>query len=148
MEPNKGKIFKGDIIQTEDKITGVKVKRLSNDTGNTYHPYFYHKLLDADNKNLLVGSDRTGSHQIYLLNLQTGDMTQLTDMKESKDPLPWMVMDSYNNLVYFYDNNQFKRLRLDNLIEEELFELPEGFKFTGLSITNKGDYVAVSYQEK
>jgi oligogalacturonide lyase len=76
-----------------------------------------------------------------------GDMVQLTDVKD--DSLSYRAnLDTVNNIVYFYEGRSLKKLGLDNLEEEELLQVPEGFYFCDMSITDKGDYMAFNYQQK
>ena len=142
----KGKIYKGNIIRAEDKYTGVAVSRLTDDDGDTYHPYFTSQLIDSENKNIIVVSTRTGSGQIFSLNLKNGDMIQLTDIK-NRDTIPKPVLDIVHNYVYYFEGRVFKKLRLDNFYEEELLTIPEGFHSGDLTLTDKGDYAAFTYSK-
>ena len=59
-----GQEFKGNPYHYKDEYTGVEVIRLSDNVGNTVHPYFTQPLFSADGKHLLKASDRTGSRQL------------------------------------------------------------------------------------
>ena len=142
----KGTIYKGNAVCFKDEKTGAEVKRLTDNTGDSYHPYFTQQLIGLDNKTVLALSNRTGSQQLFTLDLDNGDMLQLTDIA-TNERIGQPVLDITNNVAYFFVGRTLTRVRIGDLETEELMELPTGFHLTDLSITNKGDYLAFTYAE-
>jgi oligogalacturonide lyase len=139
---------KGDIIRSEpqrkrDELTGVEVIRLSPDEGNTNHPYFTASQVDRDTTYLLVSSDRTGRDQLYTVRLADGEMVQLTDDADVGSS----CLDAVHHVAYYFAGHVLKSVRIDDLSEEALMEIPQGFLAASLSCTDDGRYLAFTMIE-
>ncbi|SFL58433.1 Oligogalacturonate lyase [Paenibacillus sp. 1_12] len=142
----KGDVYVSSITKKTDELTGTELIQLTDNSGDTYHPYFTKTLIDLNNEYMLLGSNRTGAWQLYTLRLRDGQMVQIT---ESIGIQPFnSVLDAKHHKVYYFANRTLKCVRLDNLEEDELMEIPEGFKPSDMSITNEGDFLSFSYVEK
>jgi oligogalacturonide lyase len=142
----KGDVYYSTMTRKRDEQTGVEMIQLTDNSGDTHHPYFTKTLIDIENEYILLTSNRSGNHQLYTLRFQDGRMVQISD---EDDVIPFSsVLDASNHMVYYFAGRTLKRVRLDNLEAEELMEIPRGFKPSDLSIDNAGEYLAFSYIEK
>lgn len=124
----------------------MTVTRLSDDQGNTHHPYFTQPIIDRENRFMICCSDRTGTSQIYTLELATGTMVQVSDDEEDIGSAG-ACLDLERNIVYYMAGRSLKSVRLDTLETRTHLELPEGCHGGILSITNDGRYIAFAYSE-
>lgn len=137
--------MKGDVIRFErqtriDDQTGVEVIRLSDDQGNTNHPYFTAAQVDPEGDCLLADSDRGGETQLYALSLSEGKMVQLTE----DTGVQAGCLDAANHLAYYFAGHALKRVRLDTLEDEALMDVPDGFLPASLSCTADGRWPVYS----
>lgn len=156
MDNGIGKVYELDRITREDKMTGVQVTRLTDNQGNTRHPYFTQPLISKDSRYLLVTSDRTGSYQLFIMDLDKPQMVQLTaetnkktvrwwGMKESRGGSP--CLDGKRMIAYYWSGNILKSINISNMKTDELYRVPEGFTPNILSMTADGQYIDFCYSE-
>ncbi len=62
-----------------DPVTGVRVQEITAPGVAADNLYFHFSNFSADNRYLLFTSDRTGSRQLYRMEVETGRIVQLTD---------------------------------------------------------------------
>jgi len=141
----KGSVIHHTPIKQKDPITGVTVTQLSDDQGNTNHSYFTMPSIDRENRFVVCNSDRTGTSQIYTLELGSGTMVQITEEKAGTSS---GCLDLKRNIVYYMAGRELKSTRLDTLETRTHLEIPEGCEAGLLSITNDGRYLAFAYSEK
>ncbi len=134
----KGDITYSEFERSKDPDTGVEVTRLSDDQGNTNHPYFTASQVDLDNSFVIVTSDRAGKDQFYTLDFADGKMVQLTDDEDIHSG----CLDQVNHTVYYFAGAVLKSVRLDTLQDEELMEMPTSFIPASLTCTQDGGYLA------
>jgi len=61
-----------------DPVTGLRVQELTSGPGASANLYFHFSNFTADNRYIIFGSDRTGSAQIYRVEVESGRIVQLT----------------------------------------------------------------------
>lgn len=142
----KGRIWNLDPIIQKDPDTGIPVTRLTDNDGDTYHPYFTMPLFSKGGEFLLCASTRTGSPQLYALYFKEKKLVQLTD--EENVAVGGALMDAQNNKVYYTSNDILKVLNLDTSKTEEILKAPAGYHIGQLSITNNGSHLAFSVLEE
>jgi len=140
------KTYRSQLIKEKDETTGVEVVRLSDDVGDTIHPYFTQPLFSSDGKILLVESDRTGFWQLYSLEVDTGLVTQLTE--ESGIEPHRSCLDPERLVAYYFSGRILKSVELSTLRTEEIYVVPEGFCPSIPSLSADGLYLAFSYSER
>jgi oligogalacturonide lyase len=141
----KGTIIRSVMTREKDKITGIEVTRLTDNQGNTIHPYFTQPLFSDDGRFLLVTSDRTGSWQLYSLELSTGVMIQLTDEPGINPHSP--CLDGKRMIAYYWSGTTLKSVNLADFHENELYRTPKGFHPGALCITADGLALDFCYSE-
>ena len=64
-----------------DPLTGRRVRQLTDSPAEDYHLYFYNPSITPDGKFLVFFSERTGVSNLFRLDLQSGEIVQLTDAR-------------------------------------------------------------------
>jgi hypothetical protein len=62
-----------------DRRSGRKIWQLTSGDATSHCPYFYCQAFDADEQGVLVSSMRSGSFQLYFVNIHTGEAVRLSD---------------------------------------------------------------------
>ncbi|WP_114575922.1 oligogalacturonate lyase family protein [Saliphagus sp. LR7] len=124
----------------DDPETGATVTRLTDtaDSGN-WHLYFTENGWDDGGRRLLIRSDRTGSRQLHSVDLETGEITQLTDL-----PHPIDGVTRAGERALFWCGDRLAVLKLDSLRVRELYERPEGYGGSHTAGTADGERVVVA----
>ncbi|MCD6364877.1 MAG: PD40 domain-containing protein [Planctomycetes bacterium] len=143
---SKGDSWKVQPLRQADPETGVMVERLSDDVGNTHHPYFTGPMITADGRYLLLSSDRSGSWQVCILDRSAGRIVQLTDGPDITHTTP--CMDIERGIVYYLSGRCVRSVHIDGSDVREHYQCPEGFSPSILSISSCGRYLAFSYREQ
>lgn len=130
----------------QDPETGVAVRRLSDNQGDTITSYFTQPMVSHDSRHVLVESTRTGQHQLHLIDLQEESMVQVTS--EHGVGFHRSLMDINRLVAYHWAGRLLRRVDLTTLRSEALYEIPEGFRGGILSIDHSGRYLAFVYAEQ
>ena len=143
----KGDIYRPQVARKKDELTGVNVTQLTDDCGDSHHPYFTQILIDKNNEFMICHSTHNGTvtGQFYTINLKTGKMVQITD--DDNIVGCSACLDAEKNIVYYMNGRELKSVRLDTLETETHLEIPRGFETGILSITNDGRYIGFGYTE-
>ena len=129
-------------VEIEDPLTGRDVVRLTDPSILHHLPHYHHRSIARDHSFLLTVSERSGSRQIYRLNLPDGDMVQLTDGGG---------VHSYSPVLDRRGRN-FCYLQRDSLLEASarggrgrvLYRSPDGWRPTGhLSVSRDERFAAL-----
>ena len=62
-----------------DKETGAKVVRLTSNFSNSNHLYFTNNSFFDNGRRIVFSSERNNSQNLYSLDLESGEIEQLTD---------------------------------------------------------------------
>ncbi|HET6318454.1 MAG TPA: oligogalacturonate lyase family protein [Chloroflexota bacterium] len=120
-------------------VPGVRFCQLTSGPGMHYSPYFYNPHLDPEGERLLYVGDQSGTEQVYALDLESGVSTQLTAARGSDQHwspyirvgidgirpqfIAWCQPDWAHAL--FWEGNTLKRVHVETLVEEALYDLPD-----------------------
>ena len=74
----KGKVWKPEWREFSDPVTGVKVKQLTDYKGHSHHIYFTNRGWYHGGRKLLIASDRENETNLFSIDLETGELVQLT----------------------------------------------------------------------
>jgi hypothetical protein len=136
----KGDVFPARRTEQPGIMPGSRVSRFAPwDDGNQYVPYFYNPSLDAAGQRMIFTGNRAGGEQVYLLDLERDDVTQLTQATGSGQNwspyirenvrgirpqfIAW-AQPEYDNVVYF-DGNTLCLVNATTLTGERLHDLPD-----------------------
>ncbi|MDH7571078.1 MAG: oligogalacturonate lyase family protein, partial [Armatimonadota bacterium] len=141
----------GDVIELDPQVvqdpeTGAHVRRLSPNQGDTIAPYFTQSLVSADGEVLLVTSTCTGTNQVHFIDLKAAKMVQAS--REPGVGTHQPVLDPQRRVAYYWAGRLLRRVDLNTLRSEALYEMPDGFSGGILSLDHSGRYLAFVYQER
>ncbi|MEM7534849.1 MAG: oligogalacturonate lyase family protein [Chloroflexota bacterium] len=148
---NAGQTFPAEWTTFTDPISGVTVQQLTNYRGHSHHFYFTNPGWYDNDQKLLFASDRNNRTNLYSVDLNTGIITQLTDLEPL--PLPREVeflracVSTLNNEVYYWYEYKLMALNLETLVERMLYEMPHEYDVSMSNVTSDGKYVCASISE-
>jgi len=79
-----GAVFPPECRTDRDLQTGCAVTQLTNSPEEDYHPYFYNPAVTRDGRYLIFFSERTGLSNLFRLDLLSGEIVQLTDVRPAR----------------------------------------------------------------
>lgn len=142
--PKAGRIWPAEDETYDDPKTGATVRRLTSYPGvGDYHLYFTEDGWYDDGRRLLFRSDRDGSRQLYSIDLESGLITQVTDVDGFRGGT---AIDHDAELAYVWVRDRLVRLDLDSLrVGDVLYQVPDGFTGGSFDVNADGSrlYVAI-----
>ncbi len=141
-----GETFKLKYRYIKDPLTKIEYIQLTDSKGNTIHPYFTQPLFSHDGETLLVVSDRSGSWQLYRLDIPDKILTQLTNDDNINPHAP--CLDGKRMIAYYWSGRFLKSVDLETYETNVIYAVPEGYVPSVLSLTPDGRYLAFSFYEK
>jgi oligogalacturonide lyase len=143
--------FKGKVYPDEHQVfiaheSGLSVIQLTRDPADAAALNFTSDgFVPADN-GLVFASRRTGTWNLFYLNLETFRFVQLTDSKQIN--AIGAVVSPATMEVYYRDGCAIKAVHLHTLAERKLNTIPSGYTASPLSVTLSGKTLAYTIQEK
>ena len=122
-----------------DPDTGRKVTRLTDGRSNSYALYYFTTSVTPDGRYLVFHSERSGEVQLYRLDLETGEIGQLTD-GHTRDAgwavwCEWHLDGIYNHLsaihpvtgdVYYFEDHEIRSTNVATFANRTVTTLPKG----------------------
>jgi hypothetical protein len=134
----------GDITAAEwrgftDLETGRRMTQLTSAEANSYPLYYFVTSFTADGRHLVFHSERSGQVQLYRLDLESGEIGQLTDGR-TRDAgwaiwCEWHLDGIYNHLsainpktdeVYYFEDDEIRSAHVPSFENRLLAKLPPG----------------------
>lgn len=137
-----GDIFPPEIHEYADPITGARVRRLTSADTHSHHLYFTSTSYTKDG-HLVLGSERSGSPQLFLMHMPSGDMVQLTDEPGLRPQLS--CIHPHQDLAYYSTHRQIKQVNLQTFETEVVYEAPAGFGLSLPDISSDGSRIVIAY---
>lgn len=105
------------------------VYQLTNSKGYNLCQYFTHPTWIFGTNELLFISSRTGTSEFFKVDVESGELTQLTENANAV-PYSWAVSRNGDFIVYHggKDQNEFRKINLESLDDELILERPEKYK--------------------
>ena len=134
--PSEKKIFK-------DRVSGVEVTQLTSYLGHSHHSYFTNNGWYDNDRRLLFTSDRDNARNLFSIEIESGEISQLTDFTPGMESMPSFTNDvnHVRNEVYYSLGKCLYSLNLDTLEKRKLYEAPEGFNQSMGLVGADGRYV-------
>ncbi|NHN29244.1 oligogalacturonide lyase [Paenibacillus sp. S3N08] len=147
MQPAKSKVWRSEQRSFQDRLTGVTVRQLTDYRSHSFHLYFTNNGFYGKGK-LLFGSDRGNVTNLYSLDLHSGEMAQLTDLKPGyTSRIQGTFLNPLEHEAYFYYNHAIIGIDLHTLEERTLYTAPAGYNFGSMSCTADGEWVCFGLNE-
>lgn len=141
----RGDTWPSEIEEYVEDETGARVRRLTGSGAHDHHLYFTATSFTGDGRRTVFGSERSGSPQLHMLELDGGRIVQLTDTPDVKAQLG--CVHSGEEFAYYVTSREVRSVRLDTFEEETLYACPEGFGLALPTITADGSRLALAYVE-
>lgn len=81
MNQSIGRDYPPELHRFRDPKTGRHIEQLTSGRSNSYPLYYFTPSITADGRYLVFHGERTGWVQLFRLDLQTGQIVQLTDAR-------------------------------------------------------------------
>jgi oligogalacturonide lyase len=148
---SRGRVWPSEWREYTDSVSGVRVRQLTNYKGHSHHLYFTNPGWYDGGRRLLFGSDRENRTNLFGIDLETGEITQLTDLEPVDPPRETQFLSACVNPrrdeAYFWYDRQLIALDLQSLDMRALWEMPEGFMRSMINCTADGRYVCAGIFE-
>jgi oligogalacturonide lyase len=128
-EGRKGENFPSDAQRYPDPLTELEVYRLTKPDYSSFLTAWYNRGISHNSGWMLCGCDRTGSMQAFRLDLKSGEMKQVTQA-EGLDQATLTLLPDNRSFCYLAGRGLYISL-VSNLKERELYQVPEGWEFSG-----------------
>lgn len=128
-------------VKETDPFTGVTMTRLTDPEYISHHMYFYNRMTSSDGKKLVMCQDRDEGRQLYLLDLETGEMEQLTEGEGVADYDGMISPD--NKELFFSQKGIYYRMNLETKEKKEFYRSEEGWKGGAMGNSDDFKYMAI-----
>jgi len=132
----KGSVLPSFVSRYADPTTEFPVFRLTDPQHTSALPPHYARAVSRKGKFLLYASDESRSTQAYRLDLKTGQSRLLTDA-ESFNPACFSLLADDRTFCYADDGRVYLS-SLTSLRPRQVYQAPEGYQPSALSITDDG----------
>jgi oligogalacturonide lyase len=130
----KGSVLPSSVFRYADPSTEFPVFRLTDPNHTSALPPHFARAVSRKGNFLIYASDASGSMEAYRLDLKTGQSRLLTDA-ESFDPACFTLMADERSFCYV-DGGRLYLSSLTSLRPRQVYQAPEGYQPTALSITD------------
>ena len=144
---SSGHVWPAEWRDYEDPISGVHVRQLTDYKGHTHHLYFTNPGWYANGRKMLLGSDRENRTNLHSIDLESGEIEQLTDLEPGDGGFLCTSVNPTCDEAYFRHNRALVAIDLKTRKLRTLFEMPEGFMWSMVNCTADGKHVCVGYYE-
>ncbi|HEX7587800.1 MAG TPA: oligogalacturonate lyase family protein, partial [Anaerolineae bacterium] len=156
-----GAKWKSEIREFKDAKTGRAIKQLTT-TGNNVHLYFTENSFDANRNEIIFRSDRASGldraphsspfYNLFRMNLDTGEIVQLTDEPERADgddtgSIHSVTKTPDSRIIVYRTADQIKKLELETGASSVLYAETGNYNMGSPSIAANRRYIAFSRNE-
>lgn len=143
--PDAGRTHPPEHEAYDDPETGARVRRLTSDPdADSWHLYFTENGWHDDGRRLLFRSNRGGSRDLYSIELESGEITQLTDLPGDIGGVT--RIDGHETALFWCDE-RLVSLDLESLEGRTLYELPDGYSGSIAAGTADGSRAVTAISE-
>ncbi len=119
---SKGRVFDDEQFRYVDSYSGREVVQLTHYLGHSNHLYFTDPCWIRGDRSMVFTSDRANQSNLFRYDLDTGTVTQLTDLEG--DGRPGGCFSKANNCHYFWWQSVLYELDIETLEERAVCEIP------------------------
>jgi oligogalacturonide lyase len=145
----KGSVWASEWKTVVDPVSGATIRQLTDHYCHSYHLYFTEPGWYDGGRQLLIHSERENRRNLFGVDLETGTLTQLTDIDPKRDGelAKQVSVHPATNQAYFYVGATMRALDLGTLAEREIYRRPEGYLRGSTSPTADGAHVVTFHIE-
>ena len=146
-----GRSYAPEWREHQDPLTGRRVRQLTASSAEDYHLYFYNPSVTPDGKYLIFYSERTGISNLFRLDLQSGDIVQLTDARPARAEY-WPFTEAVQGVgsclaaignhgqeVFYFEGNDLFAVEIESLKQRQLLCLPTDRRPSMLQASANGE---------
>ena len=145
---SQGRIWPAEWRDADDAVSGVTIRQLTDYKGHSHHLYFTNPGWFAGGRRMLFGSDRDNRTNLFALDLESGEIEQLTDLEPVEPPhdicFLLACVNPTRDEAYFWHGRRMVALDLETLDTRTLWEMPDGFRRSMTNCTADGKYVCAA----
>jgi oligogalacturonide lyase len=151
-----GQTWKSEIREFKDAKTGKTIRQLTS-TGNNVHLYFTENSFDLHRNEIVFMSDRASGqaqaphedphYNLFRMNLDTGEITQLTDEPRSVGAPGGITKTPDSRIVVYHMGNQIRKLDTETGEITTLYEETGDYSLGAPSIARNRRYIAFARNE-
>jgi oligogalacturonide lyase len=131
----------------QDPVSGATVRQLTNYKGHSNHFYFTYPCWYDGGRKIVFYSDRENRTNLFGVDLESGDITQLTDLDPARGDVGGLSKNPVHEEIYFYHGDALMALDLASLDARPLYARPEGYRGGSANATADGKYICAGYGE-
>lgn len=136
---DKGLASPSEVKRYADPATEFPIFRLTNPEHESWLPAYYNRALSRRGNFMLYANERSGSIQIYRMDLKSGQSHQLTN-EAGVAPSALALMPDEKNICCLVGGT-VRLLNLASLHSRDIYQVGDGFEAgNGLSVTDDGLY--------
>lgn len=94
-----------------DPMTGREIWQMTSGAFTSHAPYMYSRAFSHDEKYLVFSSDRSGSFQLYRMDIESGETLQLTDVENYENM--GLRVDHSGREVYFVAGSTIRAVEIE-----------------------------------
>ncbi len=128
----------------KDPVSGATIHQLTDYFAHSSHFYFTNPGWYAEGKKMLFTSQRENRTNLFSIDLESGEMTQLTDADPDDGSVGGPFVNPVKPEAVFSQGRTLKVIDLDTLEERVLYRKREGLVGGGTNVTADGKYVCTS----
>lgn len=146
---NAGRKWKSELIDGYDLITGARVRQLTNYMGHSNHFYFTYPCWYDNGHKMVIASDRENRTNFFGVDLESGELTQLTDLDPAQGNIgaQSMTKNPVRDEIFFYQGKTVYSLDLKTFEHTPLFTIPPGYNPQAANATADGKYLITGYTQ-
>jgi oligogalacturonide lyase len=146
-----GKTYAPEWRDYLDPLTGRHVRQLTDSRAENYHLYFYNPSVTPDGKYLIFISERTGVSNLFRLDLESGEILQLTDARPVRaeywpftEPVRGVgtclpAIGNQGREVFYFVGTDLFAVEIESLKERQLLSLPSDRRPSMLQANASGE---------
>ncbi len=141
MTRGKGSLWPPEWKTTRDPISGATVHQLTNYLCHSNHFYFTNPGWYAGGRKMLFVSQRENATNLFGIDLQSGEITQLTDLDPAGGDVGGIFKSPVREEACFHYGKAVMLIDLQSLEVREIYRRPAGYSGGGTNITADGKYL-------
>jgi oligogalacturonide lyase len=144
---------KGDRLPSEqrsfrDPVSGAELRQLTSYRAHSHHLYFTNSGLWDGGRRLLIASHRANAANLFSIELDGGEMTQITDFPPQAGPqLQRTFINPTRDEAYLTCDGELLAVDLRTLEQRGLYRVADGFVAGNMSCTADGRTVCLAERE-
>jgi Tol biopolymer transport system component len=135
------KAVPSEAFRYPDPATEFPVLRITDPKNTSWLPAFYSRAVSRKGSFLLYSNDRSGSFQLYRMDLKSGQSRELTEVKTLDTASPALLPDE-KSCCYVADGNVLQ-VNLNGGRPRVVYSIAAGFEAGGFCVNEDGQYATL-----